>query len=296
MDAIRASLDPDRPAPTPWDTYSEWLRSEWSELLSSDPDELKVQRFLEQHPPLLPGGVGDIGPGGNHGPQWSGVFREPPLQGLPKNRRPDFMWITRSTSLITPICIEIERPGKKWFTQEGRPSRELTQALDQFVDWKLWFSEPENQLLFRRIYLQGEWEHRRLEPQFLLIYGRSSEFTESGGHKSPGQLRQKRDFMRRSDEFFITFDSLAPEPKQQNYATLTMTSDGAQLWAVPPSFTTGPRTMGLAASVRESTAAIDRTPLWTAQRKEYIKQRWTYWRKIALEKDNRAFRSAEVGE
>ena len=44
-----------------------------------------------------------------------GVFRQPPLQGLDRDRRPDFMWITRATSQITPICIEIEKPGKEWF-------------------------------------------------------------------------------------------------------------------------------------------------------------------------------------
>jgi hypothetical protein len=38
------------------------------------------------------------------------------------------MWITRATALITPVCIEIERPGKRWLTGKGRPTAELTQA------------------------------------------------------------------------------------------------------------------------------------------------------------------------
>lgn len=109
----------DRPLPTPWDEYASWLTDRWQRLLASDPSERDVQTFLEAHPSLLPGADGDIGPGGHHGPEYNAVIAEPPLKGIERNRFPDFMWITRSTSLITPICIEIERPGKQWFNKSG---------------------------------------------------------------------------------------------------------------------------------------------------------------------------------
>lgn len=115
---------------------------------SSDPAESAVQVFLEEHPCLLPGAHGDIGPGGHHGPVPGGVFAEPSLEGLNKDRRPDFMWITRSTSLITPICIEIERPVSTGLLLTASLPAELTQALDQLTDWKVWFSESENQSIF----------------------------------------------------------------------------------------------------------------------------------------------------
>lgn len=117
------------PAPTPWGEYANWLTDQWQCLLESDPPELDVQRFLEAHPSLLPGADGDIGPGGHHGPEYDAVITEPPLKGIARDRRPDFMWITLSTSLVTPICIEIERPGKHWFNKSGVPTGELLKRL-----------------------------------------------------------------------------------------------------------------------------------------------------------------------
>jgi len=143
-------LDESRPQPPSWQEYKSWLLPHWTALLDRDPPERAVQEFLEQHPSLLPGAMGDVGPGGHHGRTLGGVWAEPELAGLDRDRVPDFMWVTRSTSLITPICIEIERPGKHWFNLDGTPTADLTQALDQLADWKVWFSEPENQLVFRR--------------------------------------------------------------------------------------------------------------------------------------------------
>lgn len=165
--ALQPDLDPLRPAPTEWATYKDWLLPRWQRLLDEDPPEVSVQNFLEAHPSLLPGALGDVGPGGHHGPELDAVFSQPPLKGLHRNRVPDFMWVTRSTSLITPICIEIERPGKHWFNASGTPTADLTQALDQLVDWKTWFSEPENQSIFRRTYLWGDYSYRSLKPQYV---------------------------------------------------------------------------------------------------------------------------------
>lgn len=243
MKGATADLDPGRPQPPGWQEYVDWLQPRWEDLLAGDPDEPAVQAFLAQHPSLLPGAHGDVGPGGHHGPVLGGVFAEPPLQGLAKSRRPDFMWVTRSTSLITPICIEIERPGKHWFTAKGVPTAELTQALDQLTDWKVWFSEPENQSIFRKEYLRGEYDDRQLLPQYVLIFGRAREFEQSyGRHERPDRLRKKRDFMRREHESFITFDSLQPDAKDADFLALRMTSDGPRVLAVPPTFTTGPTT------------------------------------------------------
>lgn len=258
--------------------------------------EAVVQEFLEAHPVLLPGGLGDVGPGGHHGPVLSGVFREPPLEGLARDRRPDFMWITRSTALITPICIEIERPGKKWFTAKGNPTAQLTQALDQLIDWKVWFSEPENQSIFRKTYLLTEYEDRQLLPQYVLIFGRSSEFERPGPHKRPDRLRKKRDFMRRADEQFMTFDSLRPKEELSDFATLSMTADGPLLHAVPPSFTTGPLTMGIAGAIRDPRDAIYRTEIWDDARKAYVLERWLKWQQVADTPEDLAVSSVQLGE
>jgi hypothetical protein len=269
----------------------------WQELLASNPPERKVQDFLEAHPVLLPGAIGDIGPGGHHGPEVDGVFREPPLKGLAKIRRPDFMWVTHSTSLITPICIEIERPNKRWFTGTGLPTAELTQAMDQLIDWKVWFSEPENQSIFRKTYVQEEWGDRQLLPQYLLIFGRAREFAVTGGHRRPDRLRKKRDFMLRENEYFMTFDSLRPRRELEDFVTLSMTADGPELWAVPPSFSTGPPTVDLARWVRNDVRnAFNKTGMWSDARKAHVIERWLHWQQVADAKDDITFRSLATGE
>lgn len=276
-----SELDLERPMPTPWQHYIDWLMPAWASLLSSSPAEKEVQVFLEAHPCLLPGALGDIGPGGNHGPELDGVYREAPLEGLGRRRRPDFMWVTRSTSLITPICIEIEKPDRRWFSANGRPTAELTQALDQISDWKVWFSEPENQLIFRETYVAGTRRDRALRPQYVLIYGRQGEFEVGGPHRQPGSLRKKRDFMRREDEVFLTFDSLRPKKDYSDFVTLSMTARGPMLHAVPPSFTTGPLTSRLATVIRNPRRAIEATPLWSDERKSYVLERWAYWKSVS---------------
>ncbi|KQS66163.1 hypothetical protein ASG41_12505 [Modestobacter sp. Leaf380] len=239
-----------------------------------------MQEFLEAHPSLLPGGTGDIGPGGHHGSTWGAVITQPSLEGVERDRRPDFMWVTRSTSLITPICIEIEKPGKRWFTQNGRPTAHLTQALDQLTDWKVWFSEPENELLFRRTYLIGdEWRHRQLLPQCVLIFGRRHEFENPDARANAGRLRRKRDFMLRSNESFMTFDSLSPNERHCDALTLKVDSNGPKLWRLPPSFTLGPVAGKAAAALGDPLDAVKKTELWSEARRKYVRDRWNYWAK-----------------
>ncbi len=285
------SLQPDdsadRPHPTPWDHYASWLTYRWQRLLASDPPERNVQQFLEAHPSLLPGADGDIGPGGHNGPEYDAVIAEPPLKGIERHRRPDFMWITRSTSLITPICIEIERPGKRWFNKSGTPTSAFAQALDQLTDWKVWFSEPENQLLFRRAYLRDNYNDRQLLPQYVLIFGRRREFErQSGIHEAPDRLQKKRDFMRRTGESFMTFDSLRPREVLRDFATIKLTASGIKLHRIPPSFTSGPTTQDLASVARDPRQAISKTELWTEDRKAYVLERWLYWQDLADNPDS----------
>jgi len=291
---VTADHDPSRPQPPSWQEYVDWLMPRWDALLASDPAESTVQVFLEKHPCLLPGAHGDVGPGGHHGPVLGGVFAEPSLQGLNKDRRPNFMWITRSTSLITPICIEIERPGKHWFTVDGVPTAELTQALDQLTDWKVWFSESENQSIFRRQYLGGASEDRQLLPQYVLISGRQREFERSyRRHEQPDRLRKKRDFMRREHESFMTFDSLRPDAQNSDLLTLKMSSDGPRVRAVPPTFTTGPSTRHDAQPLGSIEDALSRTLLITDARRAHVGRRWEHWRN---EDDSARFRTFQLGE
>lgn len=277
--SYEADEDPSRPRPIAWDDYESRSFAEWGALLDSDPAEASAQAWLELHPSFLPGGFGDIGPGGHHGSEWDALFREAPLKGLGKDRRPDFMWVTRSSSLITPILIEIEKPSRRWFKSDGRPTRAVVEAIDQLTDWKVWFSSPENQSIFRSTFMLGEkYENRALEPHYVLIFGRSSEFGAEGPHANPDWLRYKRDFMRRENENFMTFDSLRPHRENDDAITLSMTTNGPALWAVSPTFGTGPTFMRAAERLLDVDAGLARSTYIGADRRQYLTQRFKHWK------------------
>lgn len=279
--------DPKRPMPMDWSRYHDEVMSKWYDLLSRDPEEDDVQAFLELHPAMIPGGSGDVGPGGHHGSQMSAVFRVPPLNGAGSSFVPDFMWVTKSSGLITPILIEIEKPSKRWFQKSGRPTAQFTAAHDQLNDWRSWFDQDSNKALFRQRYMFGELHaNRPLKPQFLLIYGRESEFRWGGGHNNPDAILHKRDSQRvGADEFFMTFDSLRPRFDHANSVTVTMTAKGPRPFAFSPTYCTSAET-GLDAKILgDPTAALNRSVMMTPERRAYLAGRWEYWREVESKHD-----------
>ncbi|MEV0299244.1 Shedu anti-phage system protein SduA domain-containing protein [Nocardia sp. NPDC050710] len=268
-----------RPPAMEWEEYSRAVMREWQALLSTDPAETEVQTFLELHPSMIPGGLGDVGHGGHHGSEMTAVWREPGLVGGGRQRHPDFMWVTRSSGCITPVLIEIEKPSKRWFTRDGKPTAEFTHAQEQLNDWRAWFRSDANQVLFRSHYLVREqYKNRPIEPYYLLIYGRSSEFEPGGIHRNPDELRFKRDGLRRSNESFMTFDSLRPSYDLRWSLTATMTSHGPRVFAFSPTYSTtsssGRDTKVFGADVE---AAFERSAMMSSDRKRYLAERWRYW-------------------
>ncbi|MDJ0347610.1 DUF4263 domain-containing protein [Streptomyces sp. H10-C2] len=278
LNTVRASDDPARPRATDWETYRAWLTIKWAEFLASNCSEVDVQRFLEAHPCLLPGASDDVG-AGHHGPVLWSVISQPELQGLGRRRIPDFMWVRRDTAAVRPICIEIESPSKRWFNPGNQtPTAKLTEALDQLVEWKVWFSQPDNQSVFLKTYAP-DFNRRALEPQYVLIYGRDDEFRPgTSHHPDHGYLRSKRDFMRRSNERFFTFDMLRPAQDAERYGTLTRTGNSWVLKGLPPTFTTHPLMSDLFKAVSDPEPALQSVPLISDERKEYVASRWRHWR------------------
>ncbi|MFJ8637630.1 Shedu anti-phage system protein SduA domain-containing protein [Streptomyces sp. NPDC093610] len=281
--------NPDRPQAPTWEQYEGQLLPKWKTLLGSNPHERQMQEFLELHPCLLPGATDSIGQGGHHGPSFEAVIRQPPLQGLGPKRIPDFMWVRRDTGAIRPICIEIESPGKSWFNKDRTPTAELTQAIDQLTEWKVWFNSPENRLIFAKAYAH-RYPHRPVEPQFVLIFGRNSEFKAgSSKHENPDYLRLKRDHMARRDEHFFTYDQLKPEREAGDYATITNTAYEWSLHSIPPTFSTGAHIRELSGVISDPSQAISQVDLASTERKAYILKRWKYWRSIALATESHIF-------
>lgn len=277
----------------PWEQYIDKVLGEWYTLLSLEPEEEDVQRFLELHPSLIPGGSGDIGPGGHHGSDMGAVFRQPELAGEGPAFKPDFMWVTRSSGLITPILIEIEKPSKRWFKKDGRPTKEFTHAHDQLNDWRSWFAREQNRALFRErfLFLDEKYKNRPLEPQYVLIYGRESEFEHGGRHANPDALRFKRDQQRARDEVFMTFDALRPRYDHAVSMTLSMTSHGPVIHAFSPLYGTGTDVGEGALLLGDPQAALSRSVMMTDERRVYLRQRWAYWQEHELQRNSGPRRS-----
>lgn len=281
----RPDRNPERPKPLDWQEYQDRVLAGWYDLLSREPNESEVQYFLELHPAMIPGGSGDVGPGGHHHSEMAAVFRTPELKGSGRSFRPDFMWVTRSSSLITPIVIEIEKPSKRWFKKDGRPTERFTQAHDQLNDWRAWFAHSENQSIFRERFLFNErYSSRQLEPWFVLIFGRQSEFEHGGLHQDPDALRWKRDGMRRDREQFMTFDSLRPRFDHGSSVTLSMEPEGPRLHAFSPVYGTDAHVGTDAILLGDPTDALARSVMMSDERKQYLAQRWEFWREDELER------------
>ena len=276
---VEPDQNPERPQPLPWQEYSDRVQSEWFALLASDPEEAEVQQFMELHPALIPGGSGDVGPGGHHQSELNLVFRQPKLKGAGRDFAPDFMWVTHSSSLITPILIEIEKPSKRWFTQEGRPTAHFTQAQDQLRDWRGWFALDGNERIFRDqyLFLGDRWADRTLEPQYVLIYGRQSEFTLGGGHSDFEALNRKRGHLHGAGETFLTFDSLRPRFDHSSSITATMTATGPTAFAFSPVYSTGAHLLGDLRHLGGVEEALDRSVMMTDERRTYLNDRWRHW-------------------
>ncbi len=281
--SLEPDRDPNRPLPMDWQSYADTVVSQWYELLKSDPEESDVQGFLELHPAMVPGGSGDIGPGGHHGSEMSAVFRRPALSGDGPSYEPDFMWITRSSGLVTPILIEIEKPGKRWFQKNGRPTADFRDAHDQLNDWRSWFARDGNRALFRKNFLfTDSYSDRPLAPQFVLIFGRAFEFERGGGHLDPRAIRYKRDSQRAENETFLTFDALRPRYDHGRSVTLTMTAKGPRAFAFSPCYGTGTHSGPASVLLGEPSDALDRSVMMSEERKEYIARRWCHWRDVEL--------------
>ena len=184
-----------------WEEYRSIILIQWHQLLATKACETAVQAFLEHHPCLVPMHIDPIVSGYTSFP--SAIISQPILPGF-TGKVPDFMWISGNSFCLHPTHIEIEAPSKQRFADDGRPASDLTEALDAFAQWKVWFRRPLNDVRFREYYRipHGFGE---LKPIYILIYGRQS--------KANGidELHNKSMHLGREDEFTMTYDQLTPQ-------------------------------------------------------------------------------------
>ena len=213
-------MHPNPPAPMPWEEYERRLVNEWQALLNSAEgcNERIIHDFLIQHPCMIPGAYSMTGSSG-HGPFPMAVLSESPLSGVGM-KIPDFIWLAKDSATFTPVFIELESPCKRWFTEKGVPTHDLTQAMNQLAEWRGWLNRPENVTVFYETYEIPDYlrRHRTFRPEFVLIYGRRKEFEERP------ELNRLRDQYERHGQVVMTFDRLRPSRNSSIYMCATKRS------------------------------------------------------------------------
>lgn len=238
----------------------------WVELLSQDPAEREVQRFLEQHPSLVVGDQAGTPLGGL-------LFTQPRLQGLGARQFPDFLWLDTTGGALTPVLIEIERPGKAWFTKRGDLTAQFHQAHQQLGDWRTWFLEAENQLLFRRTYVDwlGTYRSRPLLPRYVLIYGRDTEFDVDDTGKRAG----RRFAAARRHETLSTHDELTSRPGDAGRCTVHLDTLGRlRVRALEPGFTVEGASDALLRRADIPTKAVREVSGWYEEKQAQVLAEW----------------------
>lgn len=262
-------MDISAPPAMEWDVYEKVVKEEWHSLLSSNKTtEPDIQKFLENHPCMVPGWNGRLE---NKWPFPAALICQPVLPDF--NRKiPDFMWIANSNTCITPVLIEIERPDKKWFTSTGKPTEMFGQARDQLVEWRTWFSSEHNKAAFRKYYKLGLLSLRdKIDPLYVLIYGRRENATRND------HFAEKRADMARADEVFMTFDRLFPSADCANFLSVKIREDGYYAITVPPTVKLGPGIAKFFRFVEGKGDAAERSPHLSKERKEFLIRRFRYW-------------------
>ena len=261
------------PSHIPIAEYMERSKRQFLNLLESIPPECEVQSFLEEHPSMVPGHSTPSGVSG-HFPLHCSLITQPELLGKP-SYKPDFMWIARHSGGWFPTLIEIEKPDKKMFTEKGDPRSEFSQARNQLNLWRSWFRDPSNVQQFMDLYgIPSGWKRLNWRLHMILIYGRRAEFE---GNRVLN--RQRDDLLSGADEEIMSFDRLMVDPTIQDAITVKATgSGGYQALSVPPIFATGPILAERLLHIDGMAEAIDRNEEIEKERREFLKERISYWK------------------
>jgi hypothetical protein len=258
------------PPPMPWREYCQIATDELKAALDRNATEADIQALLERHPCLVPGADGLARPVG-HSPWPASVITQPRLPSY-GGKVADFMWLSTDSLSLYPVLIEIESPGKPWFTKGGQPTSLLTQARDQLAEWRAWFSRPHNICAFLDFYRVPDiLRAREFTPMYVLIYGRRKESSRTE------TLLRKRGFMQRHDEFIIHFDRLTPNAKVHEDLCVRVDSSGYTAVSVPPTMTLGPLYADRRVIVAAKEAAVRHNQYLTTDRKDFLCARLPYW-------------------
>lgn len=256
--------------------YSSKVSTEWSALLNNpQATEKDMQQFLETNPCLLPFNEVPL----NHGKGKalsSAIVTQPILTGL-KTKRPDFLYFTGNSAEITAVFIEIESPKKQWFTCNGQPTAELTQAASQITSWKTWFDDPINIQAFERDYRVRDYPpliNRHFRQEYILVIGRRDDITDLSSVSMRSNLQ-------RENETWMTYDRLTVSRHFFDAVTVRLDCSGNspvfRVCCVPTILKLGPHHYPNYHHLVGLEDAINANPEIPSDRKKFLTSRLPYW-------------------
>lgn len=252
-----------------WADYERVVCREWAKLLSNECPESAVQDFLERHPCMVPRA--------GHDPRLPVLVSQPRLPGW-RLKVPDFLWIGHDSLSVYAVLVEIEKPSKRIFRKDGGRTRDFTQAQDQLRDWRVWFADANNQIAFLEHYgVQWHlgWPGRSFGAEYVLVYGRRSEFDGSP------ELAKARLQQQPSGEHHMTFDRLKPEPWLSEIVSVRDRPEGLQALHIPPTLTLGPMHAVERLRIGGLEQAISSNRYLSPGRRRFLLERLPYWNEWA---------------
>jgi len=183
------------------------------------------------------------------------------------------MWIAKDSATLCPMLVELERPNKKWFTNENEVTADFSQAHQQLATWKAWFNYPEHVNLFYRLYqIPSDYrDHLALRPHCILVYGRRKEAN------SHAERRRVRGQLARNDETLMTYDRLAPDANTRYFLTARIKDEKYHAVSIPPTVVLGPIKAKHFWLIEDKESAAKASDYLTLDRRDFLINRFSYW-------------------
>ncbi len=168
---------PKKEAKTILEIYNS-LKVQFEELLKSSNKEEELQLFIKEYPIIVQ--------------PYSTIY---PKKKLGDDFVTDFVYSNTLEQGIKYTFVEIEKASMPIFTKNGELTAEFNHAQKQTLDWEIWLEQNINYLKNKLTGLE--------KPNFLIIAGRSTNFTEANRAILRAWNR------RQNNTEFLTFDDVS---------------------------------------------------------------------------------------
>ena len=260
------------------DKYYCSAKQEYLSLLDEPLAEHDYQKFFERNPAFMPGSREILGASASHWPILNALISQPRLSNDECERIPDFMWMAKDSLAFCPVLIEIEKPSKLEYRSDSDNVRaHFTQAYNQIIQWKTILDTVEGRLNFYdRFKIPEKFRNLAFRPQYLLVYGRRSEY------EANRWLTGIRAEYQKSDIAIMSFDRLIePDRNATDCVTCKLYNGEYYVTNIPPTFTFRPATIDAIDGYTEYNGfikAVDNMEYTSQERKEFLKERFVYWK------------------